>query len=224
MLNKSYHTNIKRGSRTMPYTTNILKPNQEIYNYIENVNYGMTKPQLNHLSNLMYGLIVVDGNKSLSSVSKAVLSAKDSSCIYKFLSKSEWDDSLINHNRISHLNPVLEQHVKADSIGFLIIDDTINPKPSAKNIEGLNYHFSHIEGKSVWSHCVVTSNFVVGDISTQIQYQPYYRKEQCEDIDKDFLSKVDIAKNFITELLTLMHPQSAIRFMSSQILGIAIKI
>jgi hypothetical protein len=53
----------------MPYrTTNILKPNQEIYNYIEDVNYGMTKAQLNHLSNLMYGLIVVDSNKSITSL------------------------------------------------------------------------------------------------------------------------------------------------------------
>lgn len=93
VLNKNYHTNIKRGLRTMPYTTNILNPNQEIYNYIEDVNYGMSKPQLDHLSNLMYGLIVVDGNKSINSVSKTVLSAKDSSCIYKFLSKSEWDDT-----------------------------------------------------------------------------------------------------------------------------------
>ncbi|WIV13648.1 hypothetical protein [Proteiniborus sp. MB09-C3] len=109
----------------MPYTTtNILYPNREIYNYIEDVNYGMTKPQLNHLSNLMYGLIVVDGNKSIHSVSKAVLSAKDSSSIYKFLSKSEWDDSLINRNRISYLNLVLEQHVKSNSVGFLITDDT----------------------------------------------------------------------------------------------------
>lgn len=97
----------------------------------------------------MYGLIVIDGNKTIFSISKAILSAKDISSIYKFLSKSQWDDSLINRNRISYLNLVLEKHVKTDSIGFLIIDDTINPKPPAKKIEELDYHFSHIEGKSV---------------------------------------------------------------------------
>ncbi|WP_129599963.1 IS701 family transposase [Anaerophilus nitritogenes] len=184
----------------MPYTTtNILNPSQEIYNYIEDVNYGMSKPQLDHLSNLMHGLIVVDGNKSINSVSKAILSAKDSSSIYKFLSKSEWDNALINRNRISHLNLVLNHHVETNSTGLLIIDDTINPKPSAKKVEGLDYHFSHIEGKSIWSHCVVTSNFLAGDISVPVQYQPYYRKEQCEDIDRSFLSKVDIAKKFIAD-------------------------
>jgi hypothetical protein len=34
-------------------TTNIINPNKVIYNYINDVNYGMSKPQLNHLSNLM---------------------------------------------------------------------------------------------------------------------------------------------------------------------------
>ncbi len=42
----------------MPYTTNnSVIPNQEIYNYIEDVNYGMSKPQINHLKNLIHGLI-----------------------------------------------------------------------------------------------------------------------------------------------------------------------
>lgn len=83
----------------MPYTTNnSLAPNQGIYNYIQDVSYGMSKPQINHLNNLIHGLITVHGNKSISSISKAILTAKYSSCIYR----------------------------------FLIIDDTVNPKSSAK--------------------------------------------------------------------------------------------
>lgn len=167
----------------MPYTTdNSVIPNQEIYNYIEDVNYGMSKPQINHLNNLIHGLITVHGNKSISSISKSILTARDSSCVYRFLSTSVWDDNLLNRNRIEYLNLILEQQVKPESIGFLIIDDTVNPKPNAKKTEGLDYHFSHTEGKNIWSHCVVTSNFVVGDISVPIDYYPYYRKEKCEKI------------------------------------------
>lgn len=71
----------------MPNTSiNILNPNNEISNYIDNVNYGISRPQLNHLSNLMNGLINVPGNKSISSIAESVLSAKDRSCIYRFLS------------------------------------------------------------------------------------------------------------------------------------------
>lgn len=182
----------------MPYTTtNILSPNREIYNYINDVNYGMSKPQLNHLSNLMQGLIAVHGNKSISSIAKSILSSTDRSCIYKFLSKSQWDDILLNRNRIAYLNLFLERHIKPKSVGFLVIDDTINPKPAAKKMQGLNYHFSHAEGKNVWSHCVVTSNFVAGDTSIPIDYKPYYRKEQCKDINKQFKSKMQLAKELV---------------------------
>lgn len=190
----------------MPYTTtNIVKPNQEIYNYIDDVNYGMSKPQMNHLSSLVCGLMAVHGNKSISSVSKAILTAKDSSSIYRFLSKSKWNDKLLNRNRIGNLNLFLEQHTKPNSVGFLIIDDTVNSKPGAKKIEGLDFHFSHAEGKSVWSHCVVTSNFVVGDISTPVAYQPYYRKEQCESISKSFKSKMEIAQEFVKNFKAPSH-------------------
>ncbi|QXM06227.1 transposase [Crassaminicella indica] len=116
--------------------------------------------------------MAVHNNKSISSISKAILSDKDSSCIYKFLSKSKWDGKILNRNRTANLNLFLEQHTKSNSVGFLIIDDTVNSKPEAKKIERLDYHFSHAEGKNIWFHYVVTSNFVVRDIK--------YRSRICE--------------------------------------------
>ncbi|SHK07670.1 Transposase DDE domain-containing protein [Caminicella sporogenes DSM 14501] len=100
-------------------------------------------------------------------------------------------------NRIAYLNLFLETHIKSKSVGFLVIDDTVNPKPTAKKIEGLDFHFSHAEGKSVWSHCIVTSNFVAGDISILIDYKPYYKKEYCKDINKQFKNKMQLAKELV---------------------------
>ncbi len=55
----------------MPYPTiNILKLNQEIHNYINNVKYGIFISQFNHLSNLIQSLIVVHGDKPISLISK----------------------------------------------------------------------------------------------------------------------------------------------------------
>ncbi len=44
---------------------------------------------------------------------------------------------------------------------------------------------------------MVTSNFTVKDISTPIDYYPYYRKEKCKDIDRPFKSKMQIAEELI---------------------------
>ncbi|WP_251861840.1 hypothetical protein [Clostridium sp. Marseille-Q2269] len=70
-------------------STNIVSINNELYNYLNDVNYGMSKPQFNHLTNIANGLINLPGTKTLSEIAKNVLSSKDKSCIYRFLSHSK---------------------------------------------------------------------------------------------------------------------------------------
>lgn len=74
----------------------------------------------------------------------------------------------------------------------------MNPKVQAKKIQGLNYNHCNTEGKNLWSHCVVTSNFVVGDISVPLNYKPYLSEENCIRHNKTFMGKSDIALDFIS--------------------------
>ena len=180
----------------MPST--ILTANNEIFNFIDDVNYGMTNSQINHLATIMHGLISVKGNKSISSIGKSIANSKDKSCMYKFLSNSDLDENLLNNNRINHIKQLLETVTPHNSVGFLSIDDTINKKSiNARSMDGLGFHYSHTEGKSVLSHCVVSSNFAVGDISIPIDFKPYYKEDYCRTFNKKFESKIDIAKEFI---------------------------
>src|SRR3712207_4600253 len=157
----------------------------------------MTKSQFQHLTNITNGLINLSGTKSLLKISENVVTAKSSSSIYRFLSHSKWDDRLIDRNRINYLNLHFHKLIKPQSVGFLAIDDTINPKIQAKKIQGLNYNFSHVAGKSIWSHCVVTSNFVANNISIPLNYKYYLDKDNCEKHNKTFKGKSDIAIDFI---------------------------
>ena len=103
-------------------------------------------------------MINVKGNKSISNIAKSIVNAKDKSCIYKFLSKSNWDEKLLNRNRISHIKQFLKNIVIPESIAFLSNDDTINKKSSSsKSMAGLGFHYSHIEGKNVivWLHQIL---------------------------------------------------------------------
>lgn len=183
-------------------TKYILNDNDELYNFLNDVNYGMSKPQFHHLYTIANGLINVHGTKTLSKIAESIISAKDSSCIYKFLSRSKWDDKLLNQNRINLLNFFLKYNIKPKSVGFIALDDTVNSKESAKKIQGLSYNYSHSDGKNIWSHCVVTSNFIVNNKSIPMQYQPYYRKEVCKDLNMKFKSKIDIAEEFINSFKT----------------------
>ncbi|WP_102400995.1 IS701 family transposase [Haloimpatiens massiliensis] len=178
-------------------TNHIVSIDDKIYNYLNDVNYGMNKPQVHHLTTIINGLINLSGTKSLYKISKNILTAKSSSSIYRFLSRSKWDDSLIDRNRINYLKLHFDKLVKPKSVGFLVIDDTVNPKVQAKKMQGLSYNHSHTEGKNLWSHCVVTSNFVVGDISIPLNYKPYFSKENCLEYNKSFMGKYNIAVDFI---------------------------
>ncbi|WIF95715.1 transposase [Caminicella sporogenes] len=183
----------------MPVISTILNLNTELYNYLNDVNYGISKPQFNHLSSIINGLINIKDNKTISKIAEDIVSAKDKSSIYKFLSRSKWDDSLLNRNRINYINYFIRNNIVDNSVGFLVIDDTVNVKKSVKKIQGLSFNYFHAEGKRVWSHCVVTSNFVFNDLSIPLQFQPYYSKDVCRELDKEFKSKVDIAKDFIND-------------------------
>jgi muramoyltetrapeptide carboxypeptidase LdcA involved in peptidoglycan recycling len=47
------------------------------------------------------------------------------------------------------------------------------------------------------SHCVVTCNFVVEDISVHLNFKAYLSEENCLKHSKHFIGKSDITVNFI---------------------------
>ncbi|URZ06612.1 hypothetical protein CLROS_019450 [Clostridium felsineum] len=114
------------------FTNHIVSINDELYNYLNDVNYGMNKPQFHHITTIINGLINLDGTKSLSKISENILTAKSNSSIYRFLSRSKWDDNLIDRNRINYLKLHFNKLIKPKSVGFLVIDDTVNPKIQSK--------------------------------------------------------------------------------------------
>jgi len=95
---------------------------------VQDVNYGMSRPQFNHLATMVKGCINIDGNLSISKIAETVTIAKDKSCIYRFLSQYPWGDKLLNRNRISYLEHRLEYNTHPRQVGFLVIDDTVNIK------------------------------------------------------------------------------------------------
>lgn len=62
----------------MVYITNrIITVNVDLYKFLNDVNYGMTKPQFHHLSIIINGLINLSGTKSLAKILTAPLYHRD---------------------------------------------------------------------------------------------------------------------------------------------------
>ena len=88
----------QKDSEIMP--TTIVNYNEEIINFLEHVNYGMNKPQFNHLATIIEGIANIGDKASISKIAENIVKAKDKSCISRLLSNSTWDDELLNNNRL----------------------------------------------------------------------------------------------------------------------------
>ncbi|NLZ35677.1 MAG: hypothetical protein GX889_12425, partial [Clostridiales bacterium] len=108
--------------------TTIVNYNEEIINFLEDVNYGMSKPQFNHLATIIEGIINIGDKVSISKIAENIVKAKDKSCISRFLSNSPWDDELLNYNRLAYIKQLLNNELESNDIGFIVIDDTVNQK------------------------------------------------------------------------------------------------
>jgi SRSO17 transposase len=181
----------------MKLSSNSLTINKQIYDFLNEIDYGMSVNQLSNLYSLIEGAITLKGTKSIRRISNNAIEAPGESALYKYLKKSEWKNKIIEHNRLSFLSMFFDNNVKSKEPGFLIIDDTVNPKKKAKSMEGLSFNHSHTEGKRIKSHCIVSSQFVCGSISMPLNYQLYLSKENCTKFNREFKGKSDIAIDII---------------------------
>lgn len=77
----------------MPNT--IIDYSKEIIKFLDNVNYGTSKPQFNHLATIIEGSINIEVKVSISKIAENIAKAKDKSCVCRFLSDSTWDNYVI---------------------------------------------------------------------------------------------------------------------------------
>lgn len=162
----------------------------------------LSRPQRNHMLSLMHGMILCEGRKNISQIRNQTGQYRDLSSITRFLKESTWCHNRVQRRRMAFLMDRIRRsrQKKGDerSVVFLILDDTCCKKEtSTKRMEGLDFHFVHEDGKSMWAHCIVTSHIVTDGYSLSWDFRPYFRKEYCEGRGLAFKSKNDLAVEMI---------------------------
>ncbi|WP_158553347.1 IS701 family transposase [Peribacillus saganii] len=169
-----------------------------IVKFIVSLGLCLSKPQLNHLVSMMHGIILSEGRKTISQIRNHSGKDRDLSCMTRFLKESPWCANRVQRRRMNHLMSTIRRaRIKRGDerhIIFLIIDDSgCHKNRSTKTMEALDFHFSHTEGKSVWSHCLVTAHVVAEGYSFAWDFRPYFRKSYCEESGHPFKSKNELA-------------------------------
>ena len=181
--------------------TTILNQNETIINYISELNLPYSSAIKNHMVNIVSGIIVTEGSKTIPSVHNKITCNRDRSTGSRFLSSYSWNHEYVTQERIFHAISEISNTCEDSDVGFLIIDDTLTKKnTSTKKIEGLDFHNSHADGnKPKWSHCLVTSHYKINDYSIPLDFRQYHRKESSKKLSKKFLDKNELAMELINE-------------------------
>jgi len=150
----------------------------------------LSKPQFDHFQSWVIGIL--DGKVDATKISSAY-SDKHASSLTRFMNSESWNENTLNIQRIGWAANIISQ--KYMKYYPLIIDDTINEK-YGKLLDGVGYHFSHMNGGTVWGQQLVTSHIVLADTDFPLFVDLYRKKEELSD-DSKFRSKIEIALDHI---------------------------
>lgn len=164
----------------------ILNQNENIINYILELNLPYSSALKNHMVNLVSGITITEDSKNISSISNKLTCNIHRSTGSRFL--SSWNHEYVNKERIFHAISKFSNTSKDTDVGFLIIDDTLSKKDtSTRHIEGLDFHNSHTDSnKLMLSHCLVTSHYKINHYSIPLNFKQYHRKKAVKGTSTKF--------------------------------------
>ena len=155
-------------------------------------------PQYRHFQAYVVGLMIYLGSRNLAGLSRAIPDGKSACSLYRFVAEMDWDTKRVEQVRWELLNrrtrralQAAGRHGKPVPV-FLIIDDSLVEK-SGKQMEGVDYHYSHGVGGTVLGHVWVTGHLVVLGQSYPVSWKLYRRQAMCDALGIPFASKPELA-------------------------------
>lgn len=152
-----------------------------------------TNPQYRNLSHYLRGLILSEGKRTITHLSRSQAAGESYNRLHHFISKSPWDEDPMNEQRIQ----MMKQHVETlangieEPIGFLIGDDTTNPK-TGKKMAGFGWNHSTVHDDVIQSQSIVTTLYHFQDFSFPLYPSLDKSETYCGEHQETFKTKNDL--------------------------------
>lgn len=159
-----------------------------------------TNPQYRNLSHYLLGLLLCEGKRTITHLSRAQSRDESYNRLHHFISESPWPEDEINEKRIQ----IMKQHVETlahgaqEPIGFLIGDDTTNPK-TGKKMAGFGFNHSTVHDDVIASQSIVTTLYHFQDFSFPFYPSLYKSEAYCQEHNETFKTKNDLLVEQITK-------------------------
>jgi hypothetical protein len=185
--------------------TSILSDDETIHKFISKLHLPLyfSRPVNQHIADFIAGATQKGYRGKVTDLVELSISSCHRTTFGHFLSKGNWDESYLWKAMRNHALQAIDQLSKQEATPtFIIHDDTISKKtkPSSQAIhpiEATDFHFSHLEGKTVWGHQLLCAMLATGSLTL-----PYH----IEHYEKDSISKIDKVCQIIDSLPIVTGP------------------
>ena len=182
---------------------------------------SLSRPQRDHLLNVIAGLMVGQGRKTLSDLCRLHVAQPDPKSMADTFRESPWTANLIRSPLRRFLVRTalrLAQATGAEHRVFLSLDDSLTVKGQAtRHLEGVDWHHDHTESRP--GHQVYKNGMVflllrlhVGPFSFTVDMRLYLREKTVRRINRGrpkaqrlkFRSKISLARTMLSEVAPLI--------------------
>jgi len=196
----------------------IIIQDSSLRNYLKAFQPVFGIPQWKYFVTVLMGLIHCQASRTLSGLLREVSVVATASGLSRFLISPAWNGDELAKARYAffcaEVAPIVVQaHVLQCSeqpkrkgrplrtivTGYLILDDSTHVKRYAKKMQGLGWHYSSTDKRSMPGHSLFEGVYVVEGHQYPLSPQMYRQKAVCEREGVLFQSKVDLAEKVIRE-------------------------
>ena len=185
-------------------------------NYLSAFQDVLRPAQWTYFETVLMGLIHCQASRTLSGLLRTVAVLVTVWDLSRFLVSPRWSAARLAEARYrvfcAEVQPLVAAAHEAQRLnrprqkgrakatvvtGYLILDDSTHVKRYAKQMSGLGWHYSSTDQRTMPGHSLFQGLYLVEDRQFPLDSQMYIQKSVCEQEQRPFQSKVDLAVSVV---------------------------
>jgi hypothetical protein len=199
----------------------IIQHTPSLITFMLALQLSLSRPQRDHVRNVMAGLMVGQGRKTLSDLCRLHVGQPDPKSMADTFRESPWTANMIRSPLRRFLVRTALQLARvagAEHLVFLSLDDSLTVKGQAtRHLQGVDWHHDHTESRP--GHQVYKNGMVflllrlhVGPCSFTVDMRLYLREKTVRQLNRGrpkaqrlkFRSKISLARTMLSEIAPLI--------------------
>ncbi len=201
--------------------TRILHNSPSLCTFVEQLDLSLSKPQQQHVINLVDGLPVCEGSKTLAALQREFVECVDVSNMADTLRIAPWTANDLQEPVGAFLvRTAIAQARAVGKLNYITIslDDSLARKhKSTRHLEGVDWHYNHLEStpqqpRYANALAYLTCHLCIGGLAVTFAVRPYLREKTVRRLNRQresdtripFRSKFHVAREMLQDLYPLL--------------------